>query len=156
MKIYFTYENKTREGCESVVPLTTGNYESESIEEISGESVLEKVENLPRFLDECYRLLKPGGKAVFSSFYYASVQAWQSPLTKRGISETSLSFADKKWREQNNFSEVDCKCDFEIQASFAIDPSVEKERSEAAKLFWLGKFNNVVQAVLFTLTKRNP
>ncbi len=154
MKLYFTYGNETREGCKSIVPGTTYlDYADHSAEEICGENILEKVPNLVQFIDECHRLLPSGGKAIFSAPYFATANAWVSPLTVRGISESSLCFADKAWREANKFSEAFVRSDFQVEGQFAVFQDNEN-RHEEVRRFWTQRYLNTVQAILFTLTKR--
>lgn len=153
MKIYFTYGEGTREGFETCSPLITENISDESVEEIQGEDVLEKVPDLIAFIDECYRILKPGAKAIFSCPFYASTRAWVSPLTRRCLSESSLGFASKDWREQVKYTEATVKADFQVEGQFAVEQSIT-QRADDVRAFWAQKYNNVVQAILFTLTKK--
>lgn len=155
MKIYFTYGTETREGHESRVPLMTSDIADNSVEEIAAENILEKLADLIPFINECYRLLPTGGLAKFSSQHYASASAWQSPLTKRGISERSLNFASKAWREQNKFTESSVLANFDVNGQFCVEERC-LARSDDARAFWLERYLNVAQAVLFTLTKVAP
>lgn len=152
MKIYFTYNSETRDGYESHSPEITSDIPDDSVDEVIGEGVLEKVPNLHTFIEELYRILKKGEKAKLTSAYYASNRAWLSPLTKRALCEASLNFANKEWREQNKYSEVTVKADFRVDGNFSIEDQCV-QRSEAAKLFWLARYNNVIQSIAFTLTK---
>lgn len=152
MKIYFTLDKKEREGFETKDPIYAASFEADSVDEITGEAVLEKVKNLIFFIEACYRILKSGGKATFTAPYYASFQAWADPRNIRGISQASLNFADKKWRDQNNCSELS-SADFEVLCNLAVDLQAT-QRSDMAKEFWLNRYTNVVQSVMFTLTKR--
>lgn len=153
MKLFFTYTNEVREGYESKVPLKTSDLENDSVDEIIGDYVLEKVSNLTLFIEECYRIIRKGGVVTFTSPYFSSSKAWVSPLTVRALSELSLNFADKNWREANKFSEVQIIADFEVVGSFAIEES-GMQRAEEVRRFWMDKYLNVVQAVIFKLTKR--
>ena len=153
MKIYFTYGTETREGLESRIPLMTKDIPADSVDEIQGENVLEKVPDLIAFIDECYRLLRVGSKAIFSAPHYGHVVSWQSPLTKRAIGERSLNFADKTWREANKYTEAVVMADFEVAGQFAVEEAC-LQRSDDARFFWMQRYLNVAQAVLFTLTKR--
>jgi len=152
-KIYFTYGTETQEGSVTMVPLTTAHLPDESVDIIEGAGVIEKVKDLPKFIEECYRLLKVGGTAKFSSPHYASNNAWTSPLTLRGISESSLNFSSKEWRTQYKFTEIPMICDFEVVGSFSVEAECT-QRSDIARNFWMHRYNNVVQAVIFTLTKK--
>lgn len=153
MKIYFTFANDQREGYEAKVPLTTADIPAESVEDIQGQNVLERLPRLQDFIEECYRLLKPGGVAIFSAPHFGSSHAWQSPLNIRGISELSLNFASKSWREQNKYSDTIVTCDFEVAGSFAVEQSFSC-RSDEFRGFAMKHYNNVAQAILFTLTKK--
>lgn len=153
MKILFSYSNDIKEGFTPQVPMTTSILTDGSVEEIEGLNVLEKVPALIAFIEECYRLLVPGGKCTFTSPLYASTSAWASPLTVRGMSESSLNFADKQWREQYKFSEAQVMCDFAVSGSFAIMQDV-MQRSEEVRAFWVNKYNNVAQSIIYTLLKR--
>ena len=155
MKIYFSFGSETREDFGTLHPSATANIEADSIEEIQGQDVLEKVPNLISFIEECYRILKPGAKAIFSSPHFVNVAAWRSPLTIRGIGEQSLNFSDKKWREETKYTEASVSCDFEVQGSFALEQDV-MNRSEEARQFWMRRYVNVAQAVMFTLIKKIP
>jgi SAM-dependent methyltransferase len=151
--LYFQFvDKKEREGYKSMDMFSMGACDKESIEEITGEGILEKTLSLIDLIEDCYQILKPGGTCTFTAPYYASFQAWQDPRNIRGISQSSLNFADKNWREQNGCPDL-AKCDFEVGCNFAIDQTAV-QRSEAAKEFWLNRYTNVVQSVMFTLKKR--
>jgi SAM-dependent methyltransferase len=152
-KILFTLDTNVKEGFESFIPLTTSQLPADSVETIDGVNILEKIKDLPAFIDECYRLLVPGGIATFSSPHYASNNAWVSPLTVRAISEASLNFASKDWREQNKFTEVPMIANFEVAGNFAVEVEA-MNRSEIARGFFMKHYNNVVRAVVLTLTKK--
>lgn len=153
MKLYFSYDGKQREGFETKIPEDIlGEEFTATVEEITGEGILEKMRDLPGFLDYCHTLLKPEGIATFTAPYYNSFQAWQDPRNIRGISQGSLNFADKTWREQNGCPNL-ATCDFSVACNFAID-LVATQRSEVAKEFWINRYNNVIQSVQFILTKR--
>lgn len=153
MKIYFSYGSEIREGYESTLPSITSHLSNDSIEEIQGQDVLEKVPSLIRFIEECYRILKPEGKAIFSSPIYSSTKAWSSPLAIRGISEYTLNFSSKDWREQNKYTEAMILANFEVNGQVAIEQSY-MQRSDEARAFGVKCYNNIAQALLFTLTKK--
>lgn len=153
MKIHFTYSNEKKEGFESFVPMATGHLPNDSVDEIYGTNVLEKVPNLVHFIEECYRLLKTGSKAGFTSPHYGSAKAWAHPLNIRAISEMTLNFSDKKWREDTKFTDVIVLCDFEVAGGFAVE-ELATQRSDEARTFWIYRYLNVCQAVVLTITKR--
>lgn len=152
MKIYFTYDTDDKEGFITKTPDIRGGLESDSVDEIEG-NVIEKVENLVLFIEECYRILRVGGTAKFTAPYYTSALAWASPKTVRGVSEATLNFASKDWRVANKYTEEPIICDFEVVGNFCVDTSYT-QRADEVKAFWLKHYNNVAQAVIFTLTKK--
>lgn len=154
MKIYFTYDKKEREGfhVRDLSLIRADEVYNNEVEEIAGEGILEKIPNLIDFIEECHKLLKPEGTATFTAAHADSTQAWSDPRNIRGITQMSLNFADKTWREQNGVL-LDLNCNFEVGCNFAIDLQAA-QRSEEAKNFWLSRYNNVIQSVMFTLKKR--
>lgn len=154
MKVYFTYDTAEKEGFTCLTPSPMVALGSDSVDEIEG-NVIEKVPNLTEFIQECYRILRVGGTAKFTAPYYTSALAWGSPLNVRGISEASLNFASKDWRVANKYTETDPVCDFEVVGNFSVDASYT-QRADEVKSFWLKHYNNVAQAVIFTLTKKAP
>lgn len=154
MKIYVTYDKTTKEGYEVMTPNGVFSLKEDSVDEIET-NVLEKVPNLVTFIQECYRVLKTGSVMKVTAPYFMSSLAWASPLTVRGVSELTLNFASKEWRKQNNYSEFDIKCDFEVVGNFTVE-STYMQRSDVTRGFWMKHYNNVVQAILFTLTKKAP
>lgn len=153
MKLYFTYGSDLKEGFVPQVPMTTSILADESVDEIVGDYVIEKVPDLAAFIDECYRLLRPGSKAIFTAYHFGNTLAWTSPITKRGISETSLNFASKDWRAAAKFSDCIVKADFEVTGAFSVDQE-SQNRSDEAKTFWIKRYLNVAHQVIFTLTKK--
>jgi len=86
MKIYFSYnEDPTPEGFTKANPDDMQSIEAGTVEECHGTNILEKVSDLPLFLDNVYAILTPGGKAVFQSGYYGCATSYMSPLVKRSL-----------------------------------------------------------------------
>jgi len=152
-KLYLTYSEKTRDGFTSILPEGLKAIEAETVEEIQGEEVVEKIQDLVSFIEDCYRVLVKEGKMTLSSPYYASARAWASPLAIRGVSEMTLNFASKDWREANKWTEKFVKANFEVAGSFAVEESVS-HRAEEVRQFWMNKYLNVAQAVILVLTKK--
>ena len=153
MKIYFTTGLETREGFEAKVPSAVSSLEADSVDEIQMENVIECLDDLVSFMEDCYRVLRVGAKMTISAPHYAHARAWGSPFTKRGISEMTLNFCSKDWREQNKNANYTVTCDFEVQAHFAVEESCS-QRADEVKSFWMQRYLNVAQAVIFILTKK--
>lgn len=153
-KIHFSYSTTPKEGFELRVPGMDVGTEYDSVDEVSGDC-LHQVPDLQNFIEYCYRVLKPGAKAIFTAPHFSHAKAWTSPLTKRAMCEHSLNFASKDWREQNKYTEITVIADFLVEGQFAIADQAQV-RSDEAKNFWAFRYNNVVEAILFTLTKKVP
>ena len=83
-----------------------------------------------QFMDEIYRILKPGGLARFISPYYTSVRAFQDPTHHQFISEPLFNYFNKGWRELNKLTHYPVKCDFEI---VKLDHAVSEEYTGKAQ-----------------------
>lgn len=151
-KLYFTYNQDSREGLEATLPEQLSRFEAESIDEVQAENVLERVPDLVEFVEQCYRILKFDSKATFSAPQYNTSRAWASPFAVRGISEETLNFASKNWREVNKCL-PGLVCDFEVTGQIAVEPGF-MNRAEVARAFMTKHYGNVVIAILFTLTKK--
>ena len=77
-----------------------------------------------QFMDELYRVLKPGGLARFISPYYTSVRAFQDPTHHQFISEPLFNYFNEGWRKLNHLTHYPVKCDFEI---VKLDHAVSEE-----------------------------
>lgn len=135
-------------------------WEDNSVDEVFASHFLEHIPKgdsfqapIYQFMDEIYRILKPGGIARFISPYYTSVRAVQDPTHHQFISEPMFNYFSKKWREINKLTHYPVKCDFEI---VKLDHAVSEEYTgraqdavaQAAMHFW-----NVVMDLQITLRK---
>lgn len=152
MKLYLTYGlEDIPEGFEKAE--ITSSIEENSIDEFIGHHCLDKMENLDRFFYLLHKGLKPEGKATFHQTYFRSSMAWMSPLTIRGISEHSLAWLSKEWREVNKWSALDISCDFEIKYALSTDPDLDS-RSDNAKAFAIANYSASISGVQFVITKK--
>ena len=128
-------------------------FEDESVDEVICTHYVEHADNLIKFMDELYRILKKSAKATISAPYYSSLRAWQDPTHKRSISEMSFLYFNKEWRENNKLSHYDIHCDFDFSYGYILHPSW-MNRSEEARNFAITHYINVVTDIQVTLTKR--
>ena len=110
-----------------------------------------------KFMDECYRMLKPGGKMRFIHPYYKSVRAVQD-YTHRWppIAETSYLYFDKNWREANKLTHgfYDLKCDYQFNVYYTWQDPTWANKSEEARNFAINHYFNVVADMIVDLVKR--
>jgi SAM-dependent methyltransferase len=147
------------EGVDIVHDLTVFPYpiEDESVDAIHTSHFIEHLDGFERmkFFDECYRILKPGGKIRAIHPYYKSVRAIQDPTHKfPPIGETSYLYWDKNWREVNKLDHYPIKCDFEFNIFYTWqDPSMPN-KNEETRNFSIDKYWNVVADMIVDLKKR--
>jgi phosphoserine aminotransferase len=103
-------------------------------------------------LGNIYSALVEGGKATLNANYHTSSQAWSFPDTKRAITENSLNWASKAWREANKWNET-YSFDFEIAYGLGMDPSLQNKNDEH-RAFATRHYNNTVSGIQFILTKK--
>lgn len=105
------------------------------------------------FIDECYRILKPGGKLTLIFPNALSIRAFQDPTHRRFIPATTVYYFSKHWREINKLDHYNCDCDFDFVVGEAINPNWQT-RSNEAKQFAAQNYWNVIDDLHFILTKK--
>ena len=114
---------------------------------------VEHVKDLPPFMDELYRVMKQGAKATIVCPYYSSMRSMQDPYHIRPISEATFLYYNKQWREQNKLDHYGIKCDFDFNYGYILAQDWAN-RSQEARDFAIRHYNNVVNDIQITLTKR--
>jgi len=116
-------------------------WNDDSVDEINCSHFIGQVADIIKFMDECYRILKPNAKMTVSAPYYTSIRAWQDPTHKRTISEATFLYFDKDWRAANKLDHYPVKCNFkgEKMALFFNPPwdkKTDEARQFAAQHYW--------------------
>lgn len=151
VKYYVSYGAEEKEGYIKVHP-TNAVFEGE-IEEVILQSVYEKYHKIWDLLAEIDKHLIVGGKIIICSPYFLSSFAWTSPLTGRCLSEHSLSWVNKAWREANKWADIETSLDYDVSAGVSFDEGWNL-RSVEARTHATTHFANVIQQVVATLTKK--
>ena len=68
--------------------------EDETAERIEAIDVLEHLADTVAFMDECWRLLKPGGRLLVQAVGWQSENLWRDPTHKRGFHPDTLRYFD--------------------------------------------------------------
>lgn len=89
-------------------------FEDNSIDEIYCSHYIEHTSDLVRFMEEVWRITKPGAKVTVMAPHYGSVLAIQDPTHKRLIAPETFLYFNKKWREDYTIGYYPVKTDFEI------------------------------------------
>ena len=105
------------------------------------------------FMDEVYRILKPGGTIKIVAPYYASIRAWQDPTHRRAISDATFLYFNKGWRDANRLSHYDIKSDFDFTYGYDIN-GVWNTKHDEARNHGILHYINVVNDIHVVLTKR--
>ena len=123
------------------------------VDEVFCSHFIEHIVDLIPFINELWRVMKPGGVVQFVAPYYTSVWASQDPTHKRFISEQTFAYFDKEWREANRLGHYPIVCDFKIEK---IDRAVNapfSEQSAEAIAFAATHYWNVINEIAVTLRK---
>jgi ubiquinone/menaquinone biosynthesis C-methylase UbiE len=127
-------------------------FEDNSVDEVICRHYIEHTPDMIAFMDEIYRILKPGHDCTIVAPYYTSIDAWRDPTHRRAISEESFRYFNKKWREEAKVDHYGIKADFMFTHEFVLVPEW-KMRSEEARKFAIRHYHNVVSEIKVTLTK---
>lgn len=108
----------------------------------------------PAFMDECWRVLKPGAKMVVICPHWSSMRSIQDYTHEwPPVAETSFLYFNKGWRDANKLSHYAATCDFDFSYGFLMDHDVAL-RNQEYQLNAQKHMNNAVLDVHVTLTKR--
>jgi len=78
-----------------------------------------------RFMEELFRILKPGATARVVTPYWTSMDAIQDPTHRwPPIAETSYKYFNKAWREEAGLQHYGIYCDFDVDFAFKLDPAI--------------------------------
>lgn len=128
-------------------------WKNDSVDEIYCCHYIEHTPDLIKFMDECHRILKTGGKATMIAPYYSSMRAWQDPTHRRAISEASFLYFNREWMKQNKLTHYGIKSDFDFYYSYMVSPEFAT-RSDEVRAFAIQHYINVVTDIQVVLTKR--
>jgi len=124
-----------------------------SVDELNISHFIEHVLDLMAFMNECHRILKPGGQMTVIAPYYSSVRCWQDPTHKQAISEMTFLYYNAEWRKNNGLDHYPITADFDFSYGYNFDAAWAM-KSEEARAFALKHYINVVSDIFVTLTKR--
>jgi SAM-dependent methyltransferase len=131
-------------------------FEDESVDEVHCSHFFEHVPAALRFpfMDELYRIMKPGSRAAIICPYYNGARASQDPTHEwPPISEASFLYFDKRWREANQLDHYHVTCDFEAVYAYSWYPDWAV-RNEEARAFAAKHYTNVIMDIHVSLVKR--
>ena len=124
-----------------------------SVDEVNISHYVEHTPDLIKFMNELYRIMKPGGKCEIVAPYYSSMRAWQDPTHVRAISEATFLYFNQEWLKTNGLDHYDVSADFDFSYGYVMSPEWIS-RSEEAKAFAIRHYINVISDIQVLLTKR--
>jgi SAM-dependent methyltransferase len=124
-----------------------------SVDEAVCNHYIEHTKDLIKFMDEIYRILKPGAKILIRAPYYNSMRAWQDPTHTRAISEATFLYYNKDWRMTNKLDHYPIKSDFDYSFGYDFTPDWAM-RAEEARAFAVRHYTNVVSDIQAILAKK--
>lgn len=110
----------------------------------------------PRFMDELFRILAPGGKVTVITPHCNSIRATQDYTHEwPPISPNSFLYFNKKWREDNKLTHglYEMKCDFDFSYGYSIN-TTWAGRSDEARSFALIHYLEVASDLHTTLVSK--
>lgn len=128
-------------------------FKDNSVDEAFCSHYIEHTKDIISFMEECYRIMKPGAKMEVIAPYYTSIRCWQDPTHTRAISEATFLYYNKKWMNDNKLDHYGIECDFDYTFGYNID-NEWANRSQEAKMFAIKHYWNVVSDIVVTLTKK--
>ena len=137
---------------------------SHSIEEVHCSHYIEHLPafNRIQFVNELYRVMKPGAKATLIAPHWCSTRAY-GDMTHQWppVAEMWFYYLSKKWRlDDGNAPHEDVKhnpegysCDFEATWGYSVNPAIVTRNQEYQQyaMQWL---KEAAQDIIATLTKR--
>ena len=125
--------------------------ESDSVEELHCSHYVEHIphniynlndhrDGLIQFMDECYRILKVGGKFTIICPYFTSERAFGDPTHTRYIGKWSFYYFNKQWIETNKLEHYGIKSNFDMTFSYYVSNDLtlksEEVRNQAFEHDW--------------------
>lgn len=132
-------------------------FKDDSVDEAHASHFIEHLTSEERihFVNELYRVLKPGAKAQIIAPHWASCRAY-GDLTHKWppVSEFWFYYLSKDWRAQNAPHNDGYECDFDVTWGYSLHPSLTSrvsERQQEAIQF----YKEAAQDVIATFVKKN-
>jgi hypothetical protein len=106
------------------------------------------------FMEELYRILKPGATVKMITPYWTSMGAVQDPTHQwPPIAENSYAYFNKAWRDREGLGHYGIECDFDVNISLRFDPAFSK-RSPQEQQFAARHHVNAVHEITAVLRRR--
>lgn len=107
------------------------------------------------FMEEVWRVLKPGGKIIIVAPYWSSPRSYQDPTAEwPPVTEATFFYYSKDWlKAQNDLNGQKCDFEFPPIVSYAMEPETAG-RNDDTRNHWMKHYVNSVNDIYVTLTKK--
>lgn len=126
-----------------------------TVDEVNASHVVEHftAEERIHFVNELWRVLKPGGKAQIATPHWAASRAY-GDLTHQWppVTEFWFFYLKKDWREVNAPHNDAYRCDFDVSYGYSVHPTFQA-RHEEARSFALAFYKEAAQDLIATFVK---
>jgi SAM-dependent methyltransferase len=136
---------------ESVDEIHTSHYVEHIPHNINNEN--DKRDGLIQFMDECYRILKTGGKLNILVPFGSSIRAFQDPTHERFLFKESFYYFNSAWRSLMGVSHYGIKCDFDMIFSYYVTNEMTLKSQEVREEHFLHDWN-VIDDLRIELVKK--
>jgi hypothetical protein len=130
-------------------------WKDSSVDEARSSHFIEHLEPLERihFVNELYRVLKPGATVEIIAPHWSSMRAY-GDLTHRWppISEFWFYYLKEDWRKTNAPHNTEYRCNFDVTWGFGIPEDV-RVRNPDYQQFAMNKFKDTCQDIIATFRK---
>jgi predicted SAM-dependent methyltransferase len=113
----------------------------------------DKRDGLIQFMDECYRILKVGGKLTIQVPFGSSIRAFQDPTHERFLFKESFYYFNNDWRVSMGVNHYGIKCDYDMIFSYFITNEMTLKSQEVRDEAFLHDWN-VIDDLRIELTKK--
>ena len=131
-------------------------FKDESAEDLVANHFFEHLTGRERiaFMEECYRILVPGGHLKIVVPYWANARAIQDPTHAwPPVCEASFLYFNQAWLKENKLDHYGIRCDFDFGYAYNIK-AAWGGRNDESKMFAVMHYVNVADDLVVTLTKR--
>jgi SAM-dependent methyltransferase len=136
--------------------VTPWPFEDGSVEEVHCSHFFEHLTGAERvaFMEELYRVMRPGATAALITPYWSSMDAVQDPTHQwPPVAEGSYYYFSKSWRDQVHISHYGIRCDFDVRFEFLLRKEWQ-QRPPKEQEFAARHYLNVVRELTAVLTRR--
>ncbi len=128
--------------------------ESESVEEAYSAFLFQRIpaRNRSAWMDELWRVLMPGAKAIILVPYWSNARAIQDPMAEwPPLGEQSFLYFNRKFREDNKIRVG--KSNFDFVYGYTLDPETIT-RPDDTRPFWIKHYTNSILDLQVVLEKK--